>query len=73
EKLRLDEYHAEVLPQDKAEFIRSEHEAGTKVIMVGDGVNDAPALSEADVGIAVSEGAAIAREIADVMLLADYI
>ena len=48
EKLRLDEYHAEVLPQDKAEFIRSEHEAGTKVIMVGDGVNDAPALSESE-------------------------
>ena len=71
EKLRLDEYYAEVLPQDKAEFIRSEHEAGGKVIMVGDGVNDAPALSEADVGIAVSDGAAIAREIADVTITGD--
>ena len=67
----IDEYHAEVLPEDKAAFIRSEHEAGRKVIMVGDGVNDTPALSEADVGIAVNSGAAIAREIADITISAD--
>ena len=67
----IDEYQAEVLPEDKAEFIRSEHEAGRKVIMVGDGVNDTPALSEADVGIAVNSGAAIAREIADITISAD--
>ncbi len=65
-KLNLDEYYAEVLPEDKADFIRNEHLAGRKVIMVGDGVNDTPALSEADVGIAISDGAAIAREIADI-------
>ncbi len=69
--LKLDEYHAEVLPEDKAAFIRSEHEAGRKVIMVGDGVNDTPALSEADVGVAVSDGAAIAREVADITISAD--
>ncbi len=68
--LNLDEYHAEVLPEDKASFIRKEHEAGRKVIMVGDGVNDTPALSEADVGIAVSDGAAIAREVADITISA---
>ena len=67
----IDEYQAEVLPEDKAAFIRSEHEAGRKVIMVGDGVNDTPALSEADVGIAVNSGAAIAREIADITISAD--
>lgn len=68
--LHLDEFYAEVLPEDKASFIRREHEAGRKVIMVGDGVNDTPALSEADVGIAVSDGAAIAREVADVTISA---
>lgn len=70
-KLELDEYHAEVLPGTKAEFVRKEHEAGRKVIMIGDGVNDTPALSEADVGIAISDGAAIAREVADVTLSAE--
>ena len=70
-QLELDEYHAEVLPGTKAEFVRKEHEAGRKVIMIGDGVNDTPALSEADVGIAISDGAAIAREVADVTLSAE--
>ncbi len=71
EKVGVDEYYAEVLPEDKAAFIRSEHEAGRKVIMIGDGVNDSPALSEADAGIAISTGAAIAREIADITISAD--
>ena len=71
EKVGVDEYHAEVLPEDKAAFIRSEHEAGHKVVMIGDGVNDSPALSEADAGIAISTGAAIAREIADITISAD--
>lgn len=69
--VHLDDYRAEALPEDKAQFIRHEHEAGRKVIMVGDGVNDTPALSEADCGIAISDGAAIAREIADVTISAD--
>ena len=71
EKVGVDEYRAEVLPEDKAAFIRAEHEAGRKVIMIGDGVNDSPALSEADAGIAISTGAAIAREIADITISAD--
>ena len=71
EKVGVDEYHAEVLPEDKAAFIRAEHEAGRKVVMIGDGVNDSPALSEADAGIAISKGAAIAREIADITISAD--
>ena len=62
----VDEVHAEVLPEDKAAFIRQAREQGHVVIMVGDGVNDSPALSEADVGIAISTGAAIAQEIADI-------
>ena len=62
----VDEYFSEVLPEDKANFIRAEHALGRKVIMLGDGVNDSPALSEADAGIAVSDGAAIAREVADI-------
>ena len=62
----VDEVHAEVLPEDKANFIRQAREQGHVVIMVGDGVNDSPALSEADVGIAISTGAAIAQEIADI-------
>lgn len=71
EKVGIDEYHAEVLPEDKAAFIRAEHDAGRRVIMIGDGVNDSPALSEADAGIAISTGAAIAREIADITISAD--
>ncbi len=67
-RVGVDEYHSEVLPDDKAEFIRKEHEAGRKVMMIGDGVNDSPALSEADCGIAVSSGAEIAREAADVTI-----
>ena len=69
-EIGLDEYYSEVLPEDKAAFILKEHKAGRKVIMVGDGVNDTPALSEADVGIAISDGAAIARQIADVTISA---
>lgn len=64
----VDEYHAEVLPEDKAKFIRKEKTAGRTVIMIGDGVNDTPALSEADVGIAINTGAAIAKEIADITI-----
>lgn len=67
----MDEYYAEVLPEDKAAFIRSEHKKGRKVIMIGDGVNDSPALSEADAGVAMSDGAAIAREIADITISSD--
>ena len=69
-RVGADEYYSEVLPEDKANFVRREHEAGRKVIMIGDGINDSPALSEADVGIAISDGAAIAREIADVTISA---
>ena len=67
----VDDYQAEVLPEEKAAFIRAEHEAGRKVIMVGDGINDSPALSEADCGIAINSGAAIAREIADITISED--
>ena len=67
----VDEYHAEVLPEDKANFIRREHGQGRRVLMLGDGVNDSPALSEADAGIAIHDGAAIAREIADITMTAD--
>lgn len=70
-KLNLDEFYAEVLPEDKARFVREQREAGRKVIMIGDGVNDTPALSEADVGIAIADGAAIAREIADITIASD--
>lgn len=70
-EIGVDEYHAEVLPEDKAAFIRKEHEAGRKVIMIGDGVNDSPALSEADAGIAIGSGAAIAREVADITLASE--
>ena len=62
----VDAYYAEVLPEDKANFIRAERAAGHCVMMIGDGVNDTPALSEADVGIAINTGAAIAKEISDV-------
>lgn len=67
----VDQFYAEVLPEDKASFIRQEKAAGRKVIMIGDGVNDTPALSEADVGIAINTGAAIAREIADVTIASE--
>lgn len=71
ESLNIDEYYAEVLPADKAEFVKKERAAGHKVIMIGDGVNDTPALSEADCGIAVSNCAPIAREISDITITAD--
>lgn len=71
EKVGVDEFYAEVLPEDKAKFVEREKEAGRKVIMIGDGINDSPALSAADVGIAISDGAEIAREIADVTIGAD--
>ena len=67
----VDAVYAEILPEDKAEFIRREKAAGRTVIMVGDGVNDSPALSEADAGIAISTGAAIAREIADITIASE--
>ena len=67
----VDEVYAEVLPEDKAAFIRAEKAAGHTVIMIGDGVNDSPALSEADAGIAISTGAAIAREIADITIASE--
>lgn len=67
----VDEYHAEVLPEDKAGFVERERAKGHTVIMLGDGINDAPALSAANVGIAISDGAAIAREIADITISAD--
>ena len=70
-KVGVDEYHSEVLPEGKASFVEAEKNAGRKVIMVGDGINDSPALSAADVGIAISDGAQIAREIADVTVGAD--
>ena len=71
EKVGVDDYYSDVLPEEKAAFIRAEHEAGRKVIMVGDGVNDSPALSESDCGVAINSGAAIAREIADVTISED--
>ncbi len=70
-KAGVDEYHAEVLPEDKARFVEQEKAAGRRVIMVGDGINDSPALSAADVGIAISDGAQIAREVADITIDAD--
>ena len=70
-KVGVDEYYSEVLPEDKAAFVRKEKENGRKVIMIGDGINDSPALSEADAGIAISTGAAIAREIADITISAE--
>ena len=70
-KVGVDEYYAEVLPEDKANFVEKEKVEGRKVIMIGDGINDSPALSAADVGIAISEGAEIAREIADITVAAD--
>ena len=66
--LHIDEFQAEVLPDEKAAFIRAKRAEGHTVMMIGDGVNDTPALSEADVGIAISDGAAIAREVADITI-----
>ena len=71
ERVGVDKYFSEVLPEDKAAFIDSEKAAGRRVVMVGDGINDSPALSAADVGIAISEGAEIAREVADITIGAD--
>ena len=70
-RVGVDEHHSEVLPEDKANFVEAEKNAGHKVIMVGDGINDSPALSAANVGIAISEGAEIAREIADITISED--
>ena len=71
EKIGIDEFYAEVLPEDKAAYVRKQKELGHKVVMIGDGVNDSPALSEADVGVAIEAGAAIAREIADITISTD--
>lgn len=70
-RVGVDEYYSEVLPEDKARFVEKEKEAGRKVIMIGDGINDSPALSATDVGIAISEGAELAREIADITISED--
>ncbi|MDD2978498.1 MAG: heavy metal translocating P-type ATPase [Hespellia sp.] len=70
-RVGVDEYYSEVLPEDKANFVEKEKAKGRKVIMIGDGINDSPALSAADVGIAISEGAQLAREIADITISAD--
>ena len=70
-RVGVDEYYSEVLPEDKASFVEKEKELGHKVIMIGDGINDSPALSAADAGIAISDGAEIAREIADITIAAD--
>lgn len=70
-RVGVDEYYSEVLPEDKARFVEQEKAFGKTVIMIGDGINDSPALSAADVGIAISDGAEIAREIADVTISAD--
>lgn len=71
EKVGVDEYYSEVLPEDKARFVEEERAKGRRVMMVGDGVNDSPALSASDVGIAISDGAELAREIADVTIGAE--
>ena len=70
-RVGVDEYYAEVLPEDKAGFVEREKAAGRRVLMIGDGVNDSPALSAADAGIAISDGAELAREIADITVAAD--
>lgn len=70
-RVGVDEYHSEVLPEDKAAFVQAEQRAGRKVVMIGDGINDSPALSAADAGIAISEGAQLAREIADITISQD--
>ena len=70
-ELGIDDFRAEVLPEDKAAYINAEHEAGRIVMMIGDGINDTPALSLSDVGVAVGSGAVIAREVADVTIAAE--
>lgn len=70
-EVNIDEFHAEVLPEDKAAFVEKQRQEGCKVIMIGDGINDSPALSAADTGIAISEGADIARQIADITIGSD--
>lgn len=70
-RVGVDEYYSEVLPEDKAKFVEKEKAAGHKVVMVGDGINDSPALSAADAGIAISDGAQIAREVADITIGAE--
>lgn len=70
-RVGVDEYYSEVLPEDKADFIEREKAAGRKVVMIGDGINDSPALSAADAGIAISDGAELAREIADITIAAE--
>ena len=70
-KVGVDKYYSEVLPEDKAKFVEEAKAQGRKVLMVGDGINDSPALSAADVGIAISDGAELAREIADITIGAD--
>lgn len=70
-RVGVDEYYSEVLPEDKADFVEKEKAKGRKVIMIGDGINDSPALSAADVGVAISDGAELAREIADIMIGAE--
>lgn len=70
-RVGVDKYYSEVLPEDKARFIEEARESGHKVLMVGDGINDSPALSAADVGIAISDGAELAREISDITIGAD--
>ena len=69
--LQIDDYRAEVLPEDKAAYIKEEQAQGRTVVMIGDGINDAPALSLADVGIAIGSGATIAREVADITIAAE--
>ena len=69
--LQIDDYRAEVLPEDKAAYIKAEQAQGRTVVMIGDGINDAPALSLADVGIAIGSGATIAREVADITIAAE--
>ena len=70
-EIGIDEFYAEVLPEDKAAFVKKEREAGRCVIMVGDGINDSPALSAANVGIAINTGAAIAKEVADITIASE--
>ena len=70
-RVGVDEYYSEVLPEDKARFVEEQKRSGHKVVMIGDGINDSPALSAADVGIAISEGAEIAREISDITIGAE--